>query len=63
MDLKVFESDLRAQHEALTAKYEAAHQAGEKSWAAYEEAKTELVAFRKQYGKVLKALDNVTVEG
>jgi hypothetical protein len=63
VDLKAFENDLRAQHAALTKTYEEKHVAGEKAWSEYEQAKTALVAFRTKYGKVLKALDNVKVEG
>jgi hypothetical protein len=63
-DLKKFESDLRAEHAALTQAYEAAHVEAEATWAAYEAHKVGLTTFRSKYGTVLKALaaGAVTVE-
>lgn len=65
MDLKAFEAELRSEHAALSAEYEAKHQLAEEKWGEYEAIKKRLVGFREKYGHVLKALDAgaVKVEG
>jgi hypothetical protein len=55
--LQQFESELRAQHDALTATFTAAQTVAEAEWAKYEAAKQALSDFRARYGRVLTALE------
>lgn len=54
-------AELKAQHEQLTAAYQDAKANGTRK--AHAEAKEALSAFRQKYGKVIKALDEVSATG
>ena len=56
-DLKAFHADLKTQHDALTKAFESAQVAAEKAWAESETKAAAVVAFRAEFGHVLKALD------
>jgi hypothetical protein len=56
-DLKAFHAELQAQHAALTKAFESAQVAAEAAWADSEAKAAAVVAFREEYGHVLKALD------
>lgn len=62
--LQQFETELRAEHDALTKTFESAQITAEAEWAKYEVARVALTTFRAKYGRVLKALatKSVTVE-
>ncbi len=53
--------ELKTQHDALTAAYQDAKTNGTRK--AYSEAKEALSTFRVRYGKVIKALDEVSATG
>lgn len=64
-DLQKFESELKAEHAALTKAFEDAQGKAEAAWADAEAKSVALTTFRGKYHKVLKALSDsvVTVEG
>jgi hypothetical protein len=61
MDIDSTLADLKAQHDALTEAYQNAKLLGSRK--AYAEASDKLTAFRDKYGKVIKALDEVSTTG
>ena len=61
-DLDKFESELTAQHAALTTAFESAQQTAEAAWADAEVKSVALTEFRAKYGKVLKALADGAVK-
>lgn len=54
-------AELKGQHEQLTAAYQDAKVNGTR--AQYAEAKKAIADFRAKYGKVIKALDDVSATG
>ena len=60
-DLHALTTELRTQHTALTEAFETAQAAAEIAWADAETKAAALVAFRNDYGAVLKALDQGAV--
>lgn len=59
--LQQFEAELRKEHEALTAAFEAKQIEAEARWAEYEAAKAAVATFRAKYGRVLRALDATAI--
>ena len=61
MDIDNTLGELKKQHAELTAAYQDAKANGSRK--AYAEAKAAVSAFRAKYGKVIKALDEVSATG
>ncbi len=60
--LAQFESELRAEHDALTRRFLDTQEAAEAMWAEHEAASRQLTAFRSKYFRVIKALNERQVE-